>query len=109
MPNSTSSAAISKEGLPDSGTTHGVRATPIERHASAAFEAARATSASVPPAAARAPATLNANTMPATPRRLSRSAGGALATSSHTRTEAMSMPSSSRNSRAMSKFMRSPP
>ena len=49
-----------KLALPDSGTTHGVNATPIERHASAALRAAAVTSASEAPSAARELAILNA-------------------------------------------------
>src|SRR6185369_6027002 len=58
MPNSTSVSPIANDGLPDSGTTQGVNATPIERQASLAFCATPATASSEAPAAALAPAAL---------------------------------------------------
>ena len=91
------------------GTVQAESATPMVRSESAARCVTAVTPARSSPASAAAPAILNANTMPATPRRLSRSANEALATSSRSSTVVVSMSSNDTRSPAMSKFMTSPP
>ena len=108
MPISISSSPMVKVGRPTRGTVQGDSATPMVRKLASAFSAAATTSSSEPPASALAPATLKANTMPATPRRRAASAGGAEATSSRTCTDLTVMSSSSAISVAMSKFIVSP-
>ena len=60
MPTSISSSAMVKVGLPTIGTTHGESATPMVRRFASAFSAFSATSSSVMPLSAAAPATLKA-------------------------------------------------
>ena len=108
MPTSISSSAIVKVGLPTFGTMHGERATPMVRMFSSAFSATAATSSRLIILSAAAPATLNAYTMPATPRRLSAFSLGELATSSRTSTCFVSISSNSTSSHAIWKLNLSP-
>ena len=69
MPTSTSSSPSSNVGVPAAGTTHDVRARPIERPWALTLTAVAVTSASDPPASAWAPAIFSSRTVTPTPRR----------------------------------------
>ena len=107
IPISIFPSGIEKPGLPTSGIMQGVRATPMLLMLSLALLATRSTSSNEYILSAAAPATLNANTMPATP--LRKFLFLEEATSSVTRTAAVFMPSNSTSSLAIVKFIWSPP
>ena len=86
MPISISPSPMVKVGLPTRGTVQGESATPMVRRLARACSAAADHLVEAAAGLGFAPATLKANTMPATPRRRAASSGGAEATSSRTST-----------------------
>ena len=108
MPTSIVPGSIEKLGLPLAGIVQGPRPMPTLRVLSTAFWAQAMTSSSEPPMAAFAPPHFHIMISPATPRRLSRSVGGALGTSSLATTRPTAMPSFSTARLAILTFMLSP-
>ncbi|KQQ79110.1 hypothetical protein ASF65_14715 [Aureimonas sp. Leaf324] len=108
MPTSIVPASIWKFGWPTAGRVQGPRPTPIERQLSIAFWAVARTSSRLAPSFALAPPIFHMKISPATPRRFSRSSGGAEQTSSLATTTATSMPSFDANFCAIFTFMLSP-